>query len=80
MKKYLIEDARVEPMITLRADENWVEFTVRYIVDYKQRRTVKDLLFTRILEEVEASDGRIQIASAAFEITNVTPPRDKPTQ
>lgn len=78
VKKYLIEDARVEPMITLRADENWVEFTVRYIVDYKQRRTAKDLLFTRILEEVEASDGRIQIASAAFEITNVTPPRDKP--
>ena len=80
VKKYLIEDARVEPMITLRADENWVEFTVRYIVDYKQRRTVKDLLFTRILEEVEASDGRIQIASAAFEITNVTPPRDETTQ
>jgi small-conductance mechanosensitive channel len=78
VKKYLIEDARVEPMITLRADENWVEFTVRYIVDYKKRRTAKDLLFTRILEEVEASDGRIQIASAAFEITNVTPPRDKP--
>ena len=77
---FLIEDARVEPMITLRADENWVEFTVRYIVDYKQRRTVKDLLFTRILEEVEASDGRIQIASAAFEITNVTPPRDETTQ
>jgi small-conductance mechanosensitive channel len=80
VKKYLIEDARVEPMITLRADENWVEFTVRYIVDYKQRRTAKDLLFTRILEEVEASEGRILIASAAFEITNVTPPQERPAQ
>jgi hypothetical protein len=41
---------------------------VRYVVDVKQRRHMKDLLFTRILEEIEASEGRIAIASATFQL------------
>jgi small-conductance mechanosensitive channel len=68
--KYQLEDARIEPMITLAANDNWIEFTVRYIVDYRKRRFVKDRLFTRILEEVDKSDNRIRLASATFEVTN----------
>ncbi len=69
--KYRLEDARIEPMITLAANDNWIEFTVRYIVDYRKRRFVKDRLFTRILEEVDKSDNRVRLASATFEVTNV---------
>jgi small-conductance mechanosensitive channel len=68
--KYQLEDARIEPMITLAANDNWIEFTARYIVDYRKRRFVKDRLFTRILEEVDKSNNRIRLASATFEITN----------
>jgi len=68
VRQYRIEDANVEPMITLRATDNWIEFTVRYVVDYRKRRWMKDYLFTRILEEVDKSDNRIRLASATFEI------------
>jgi hypothetical protein len=69
--KYQLEDARIEPMITLVANDNWIEFTARYIVDYQKRRLTKDRLFTRILEEVDKSSNRIRLASATFEVTNI---------
>ena len=43
VNKYLIEDASVEPVIFLIANDNWMEFSVRYVVDYKKRRITKDL-------------------------------------
>ncbi|MEP6961577.1 MAG: mechanosensitive ion channel domain-containing protein [Acidobacteriota bacterium] len=68
VRQFRVEDANVEPMITLRATDNWIEFTVRYVVDYRKRRWMKDHLFTRILEEVDKSNGRIRLASATFEV------------
>jgi small-conductance mechanosensitive channel len=68
VSQYRVEEANVEPMITLRATDNWIEFTVRYVVDYRKRRWMKDHLFTRILEEVDKSDDRIRLASATFEV------------
>ena len=71
VRKYQLEDVPIDPMITLAATDNWIEFTARYIVDYRKRRFVKDRLFTRVLEEVDKSDNRIRLASATFEITNL---------
>lgn len=71
VRKYRIEEARIEPMITLRPDQNWIEYRVRYIVDYRRRRSTKNLLFERILEEVDASDGRMGFATAGFEILSL---------
>ena len=51
--KYSIEEAKVEPMVSMEANDNWVEFTLRYVVDYRERRSKKDRLFARILEELE---------------------------
>jgi small-conductance mechanosensitive channel len=68
VRKYRIEDARIEPLITIRADENWIEYTVRYIVDYRRRRATKHEIFVRILEEVDKSAGRVGIATAGFEL------------
>ncbi len=66
--KYRIEDARIEPMVTLIANDNWLEFTIRYVTDFKKRRITKDILFTRILEELDKSEGRIAMASATFHL------------
>jgi small-conductance mechanosensitive channel len=68
VQKYLIEDARVDPMIFLVANDNWMEFAIRYVVDYKKRRITKDLFYTRILEEIDKTDGRIAIASTTIHI------------
>jgi small-conductance mechanosensitive channel len=66
--RYLVEDERVEPMVTVIANDNWIEFTVRYVVDYKRRRITKDQLFTRILEELDGTGGRVAIASTTIQI------------
>ncbi|MGQ0645494.1 MAG: mechanosensitive ion channel family protein [Elusimicrobiota bacterium] len=71
--KYRIEAARIDPLVSLRADQNWIEFTVRYIVDYSRRRATKDALFKRILEEVDKSGGRIRIATSSLEVSSDGP-------
>jgi small-conductance mechanosensitive channel len=71
-RSYLVEDARLEPMVTLVANDNWIEFTVRYVVDYKSRRRTKDRLFTRILEEIDRSDGRVGIASTTLHLVDAS--------
>ncbi len=70
VSKYMIEEARIEPMVTLILNDNWMEFTVRYVVDYKRRRVTKDLLFTRILEEFEQTNGRVTIASSTVHLVD----------
>ncbi len=66
--KYLIEEQKIEPAVTLAANDNWLEFTIRYVVDYKRRRTTKDRLFTQILDEIDKTDGRVAIASTTFHL------------
>jgi small-conductance mechanosensitive channel len=62
-EKFLVEDARVEPMVSMVANDNWIEFTVRYVTDFKRRRATKDRLFARILDEIEKTEGKVAIAS-----------------
>ena len=66
--KYRLEDANTEPMVSLIANDNWVEYTLRYVVSYRQRRGTKTELFTRILTAVEGSGGAIKFASATFHL------------
>jgi len=37
-------------------------------VDYKKRRITKDFLFTRVLEDVDQTLGRVALASATFHL------------
>ena len=66
--KYRLEDAQTEPMVSLVANDNWVEFTLRYIVNFRRRRTTKSELFTKILTDIEATEGEIKFASATFHL------------
>ena len=68
--RYSLENARVKPMVTMAFDENWITFTLRYVVDYKSRRGTKSILFDKILTAIKSSDGKIEVASAAFEVFN----------
>jgi small-conductance mechanosensitive channel len=73
VRQYRIEDAQVEPMVTLVATDNWLEFTVRYVVDYRRRRVTKNQVFTRLLEEIDATGGRVALGSATFELVGAPP-------
>ena len=66
--KYRLEDAQTEPMISLIANDNWAEYTLRYVVGYKRRRFTKSELFTKILTEIEKTNGAVKMASATFQL------------
>ncbi|MFC2100926.1 mechanosensitive ion channel family protein [Bacteroidota bacterium] len=66
--KFLLENAQTEPLISLIANDNWIEYTIRYVVNYKKRRITKTALFTKILNEVEKTNGEIKFASATFHL------------
>ena len=74
-RRYLIESASVEPLITLRVTENWLEYTLRYVVDYKQRRAKANQLFQYIMDEIDRSEGQVAIAARPIHLVQ-TPPLD----
>lgn len=76
-EKMMVENAQVDPMVTMTFDENWITFTLRFVVNYKRRRGTKHLIFTKALDMIRKSDGKLAIASAAMEIT-AFPPRERP--
>lgn len=68
VEQYAARDASLEPMVTLELTDNWMEFTIRYVVDYRARRVTKDRIFTRILEAFDETEGRVAIASTTVQI------------
>jgi small-conductance mechanosensitive channel len=69
-EKFMVENAKVNPLVSMTFDENWITFTLRYVVDYKSRRRTKDDLSVKILNAINNSKGRLEVASASFEITS----------
>jgi small-conductance mechanosensitive channel len=70
--KYEVEDARTEPLVTMVATDNYVLFTLRYVVHYRQRRSTADALFRQIDQDIAKSDN-VQLASATIEIVRSNP-------
>ncbi|MCB9094254.1 MAG: mechanosensitive ion channel [Halobacteriovoraceae bacterium] len=70
IKKFVVEDAQIKNFVSLTADANWITFTLRYVTDYKGRRSTKTKLFTQILKDIDSSNA-VQIAGATLEITNI---------
>src|ERR1700693_1741645 len=64
----------LEPTVALVVNAGSLEFTVSYVVDYTKRTTMKDQLFTKIVEEVANRDGRLEWASSA--VIPMSPPGD----
>lgn len=70
-RKYMIEKAKTEPMITLTANESWLVFTLRYTVDFKQRRSTKDKLYTKIINDITAEGNAIKLPQFTVELLNM---------
>ena len=67
-KKFKLEDAKLEHQVFMVFNDNWIELSLRYVVDIRERRVVQDGLFTRLLEEIEKHKGVIELASETLEI------------
>lgn len=71
VEKYYIENAQVNPTLAITMTDNWMEFNIRYIVDYKKRRSTKHLLNERIGKNIEATNGKVVLASSTVEIVRI---------
>lgn len=71
VKRYYIENAQVDPTLAITMTDNWMQFNLRYIVDYKKRRYTKHLLNELIGKEIQKTDGKVKLASATFEIVQI---------
>lgn len=50
-----------------------LEYTLRHVVDYKRRRLVKDMISNRVMDAIDASAGRVSLASSSMELLATTP-------
>lgn len=71
VNKYYIENAQVEPTLAITMTDNWIQFNLRYIVDFKKRRYTKHLLNELIGTAIQKTEGKVQLASMTVEIVRV---------
>jgi hypothetical protein len=80
VKKYFIEEAMIDPVVTLSFTDNWIELTGRFITDYRARRHTKDRIFSHLLEEIDKTQGRVGIATATLELVKPAQEKQLPAQ
>jgi small-conductance mechanosensitive channel len=71
VEKYYIEDAVVDPSLAITLTDNWIQFNLRYIVDFKKRRYTKNRLHEMIKKAFDDSDGKVSLSSATFEVVKI---------
>jgi small-conductance mechanosensitive channel len=70
---YRTENPPIEPVVALSVNGASLEFTVNYVVDYTQRTFVQDRMFTKIVQEVASSNGRLAWSSSGVTVINQPP-------
>ena len=71
VRHHRADDEKLESVVTMSFDANWIEFTLRYIANGRIRRSTKDKLFTNILTGFEGTQGRVQVASPKLQLTEI---------
>lgn len=64
-ENFRLEHPPLEPSVTLTVNGGSLEFTLSYIVDYTKATATKDRLFTKLVEEITNSNGRLDWASSS---------------
>jgi len=65
--RYPLKESKVEPTLYLAMTDNWIEMTLRFVVDAQERRRVKDHLHRELLLNFQAEEN-ISVASTTIEI------------
>ncbi|WP_339885575.1 mechanosensitive ion channel family protein [Polaribacter vadi] len=71
VNKYYIEDAQVDPTLAITLTDNWIQFNLRYIVDFKKRRLTKHVLHDKIRKEIEKTNDAVILASTTLEVIKI---------
>jgi small-conductance mechanosensitive channel len=76
VENYRIQNRPLEPTVTLDAGDGSLAFSLSYTVDYTKRTILKDQLFTKIVDEVASSKGRLEWASSSTTVVLQSAPAD----
>jgi small-conductance mechanosensitive channel len=71
-RRYPISETEVKPTVFLRMTDNWIEVTLRYVVDTRRRRPVQVDLYRDIIEIFEATPD-VNVASTTIDIVGMPP-------
>ena len=71
--QYAMADASLEPAVYLRITDDWVELSLRFLVEHRGVREVKDAMSRDILAGLEAQG--IEVASATYDVVGLPPVR-----
>ena len=66
----------MEPRVFVRATDNWVELSARFVIPIRTARTVKDQMSRRVMERLEAAG--IEVASETKDIRMLAPDESRP--
>lgn len=68
MQKYfLVPSIELKPQAYMKVTDNWVELTLRYLVDPKKRRAASNFIFERVFERLQGHED-ITIASSTSDV------------
>lgn len=70
-REFKLEDASLENQVYLNLNKNVAEISLRYVVDYQERRTVKDKLYSDIFKQFNEQGDLVEIAPNTLEVTSV---------
>jgi len=65
---FMVPRFEVEPVVYMKVTDNWVELTLRYLVDPKKRRAATSYIFSAMFSQIR-SVSDIQIASSTMTVT-----------
>lgn len=69
MKKFFLVPAfDLKPAVYMKVTDNWIELTLRYIVDPKKRRSATTFLYGAVFDAIRNRDD-VQIASSTMDLT-----------
>jgi small-conductance mechanosensitive channel len=65
---FMLPRFEVEPVVYMKVTDNWVELTLRYLVDPKKRRAASSFIFGEVFRTIRERDD-IEIASTTMTLT-----------
>jgi small-conductance mechanosensitive channel len=65
---FMVPRVDLDPQVYIKITDNWVELTLRYVVDPHKRRQASSYIFEKLFEAVQKRDD-IAIASSTMEVT-----------
>jgi small-conductance mechanosensitive channel len=65
---FLVPSFELKPAVYMKVTDNWVELTLRYVVDPKKRRQATTFIFRETFQRIQGRTD-IQIASSTMNVT-----------